>query len=111
MIIEINGKKIGIKLGNYAIEKLPSIKGQNESTYIAVSALVWCGYLNWCVWKQQDPDPEIEFGTISDWVDTSVNNEDVAEQIRQVYDLYQETEAYKKLQKKSLLNGQLEAVE
>jgi hypothetical protein len=105
MQLEISNKKIGIRLNNFAIEQLPKVKGREQSYYTAVAALVWCGYLGWCVWKQIDP--ELEFGEVSDWVDSSVNDEAVAEQIREIYKLYEDTEAYKRLQKKSELNGQL----
>lgn len=105
MIIEISGIKVGIKFNNAAIEELPKIKHSNKGYYAFLTTLVYCAYIGWCVWKQVDI--ELEYGDINEWVDSSVNNPEIAEQLTKIYELYQECEAYKKMQKKSDLNGQL----
>lgn len=106
MIIEIANKKIGVKFNNYAIEQLPTIKKSDKSYYAFLSTLIWCGYLGWCYAKQLDED--LTFEDVSDWVDSSINDENIAEQIRQVFELYTQSPAYQRMQKKSELNGVLQ---
>lgn len=103
MLIEINSTQVGLKFNNYAIEQLAKVKGSGNSYFGFVATLVWCAYLGWCFAKQVEP--KLDFEAITEWVDSSVNNDNVAKQITAVYELYTESEAYKKLQKKSEPNG------
>lgn len=105
MIIEIAEKKIGIKFNNYAIEQLSTVKNSGNSYYAFLTTLIWCAYLGHCFVKQSEP--ELDFEAISDWVDSSINDENIAEQIRKIFELYQQSPAYQRMQKKSELNGSL----
>lgn len=108
MQIEVNGKTLGIKFSNYAVEYLPKVKNPAGSVYTSLAAMVWAGYLAYCVWKQIDPDPSIEFGEIQDWVDSSVNDEKIADQVGAIYKLYEENPTAQRVKKKELQNGQLQ---
>lgn len=103
MIIQVQGKDVGLKFNNYAIEQLSKVKGSGNSYYAFIATLVWCGHLGYTFAKQVES--VVDFEAVTEWVDSSVNNPEVGDEIKKVYDLYTECEAYKKMQKKSELNG------
>ena len=100
MIIKIAGKDVGIKFNNFAIEQLGKIKGSESSYYAYIATLVWCGYLGYCFVKQIEQ--ELDFEAVSDWVDSSVNDESILPEIQKVSEAYAESQIFKRMQKKSL---------
>lgn len=97
MIIEINGKKVGTKFNNYAMEQIAAVKGSGSFHFII--SVIWGGYLGYCFVKQVEP--EITFEEIIDWVDNATDNETISEQVKLIQSEMLASQAYLKLVKKA----------
>lgn len=109
MIININGKELGIKFNNRAIEKLGDVKDMGLG-FGFITSIVWGGYCGYCFAKQietywTDADGKCHgftFEDISEWVDSSIDNEEIAKQIREIQHEYQESQSYQRLIKRGI---------
>ena len=98
MELTVNGKTLGVKFNNYAIEQLANVKGTNRSLYANATAMVWVGYLGWCYVRQIDE--ELTFEEVSDFVDQANADEQLAPKLVEIIGEYKKSQAYLKLMKK-----------
>ena len=117
MIIEISGKKVGLKFNRFCIEamgKMPFFQnfvktGKKDvagiNTFGFATCLIYQAYRGWCFVKQMDEELTLE--DVSDWVDLSLTNPEIEKQITDIIAEYEASELHKLGQKKSEVNHQL----
>lgn len=90
--IIINGQKVGIKFGmasfRYLSEKFVDGKAyhNNELTEIGISYIVYSGYYNNCIVKEEEPG--LSFSDIVDWVESSLLDSSKSKEIMDVINLW-----------------------
>lgn len=91
MYITINGKEIGIKFNNYAIERFTEILSgwENKTGFAEQYASTYAGYLGWKFVKEDAPGssfkaPDVSFEEITDWVDSAQENDEIFAQLKEI---------------------------
>lgn len=90
--IIINGQKVGIKFGmasfRYLSDKFSAGKAyhNNELTEIGIAYIVYSGYYNNCIVKEEEP--VLSFSDIVDWVESSLLNGKKSDAIIEVVNLW-----------------------
>lgn len=99
MQITINGKTVGVKFNNYACEQFVKLKGAEHSQFGFLYALVYGGIEGWKFIKENNPacnfvDPGVTFEEIVDWIDSSMNDDTVANVVKLIQEEYFRSQAY-----------------
>lgn len=90
--IIINGQKVGIKFGmasfRYLSDKfaIGNAYHNNELTEIGIAYIVYSGYYNNCIVKEEEPI--LSFSDIVDWVEQSLVNGEQSKDIVEVINLW-----------------------
>jgi hypothetical protein len=98
--IIINGQKVGIKFGmasfRYLSEKFVDGKAyhNNELTEIGISYIVYSGYYNNCIVKEEEPN--LSFSDFVDWVETSLTDSEKSKEVMDVISLWASNDFVKK---------------
>ena len=98
--MEIKGKIVGVKFNNYAIEQLTTLKNLGQSQWGFLYGLTYAGYQGWKIIRENQPgfeDPGITFEDVVEWVDSSATDTEVAREVANVFNAYQDSQAYKRL--------------
>ena len=101
--ITINGTKIGLKFGMASFRYLQGkfIEGRafenNELNEIGVGHIIYSGYYNNCLIK--DVEIDLSFEYFVDWVESNLKNEDSLNQIKNVINVWTESDFIKQTQK------------
>lgn len=116
MQIEINGKKVGVKFNNYAVERFNDLLNITDTASGEQYAYVYAGIEGWRCVTEFAPGstfvaPVVSFEEIVEWVDSASENDEVFETVKQIRQLFVEHPVMKKAiaiveaqqQKKSLI--------
>lgn len=102
--IVINGQKVGIKFGmasfRYLSEKFVDGKAyhNNELTEIGISYIVYSGYYNNCIVKEEEPT--LSFSDFVDWVEVSLTNSEKSQEVMAVISLWASNDFIRKKEEK-----------
>jgi hypothetical protein len=90
--IIINGQKVGIKFGmasfRYLSDKFVDGKAyhNNELTEIGISYIVYSGYYNNCIVKEEEPT--LSFSDFVDWVEVALTDSKKSKDVMDVITLW-----------------------
>lgn len=102
--IVINGQKVGIKFGmasfRYLSEKFVDGKAyhNNELTEIGISYIVYSGYYNNCIVKEEEPT--LSFSDFVDWVEVSLLDSEKSKEVMEVISLWGSNDFIRKKEEK-----------
>lgn len=102
--IVINGQKVGIKFGmasfRYLSDKFIDGKAyhNNELTEIGISYIVYSGYYNNCIVKEEEPN--LSFSDFVDWVEVSLTNSEKSQEVMAVISLWASNDFIRKKEEK-----------
>lgn len=99
--IIINDETIGLKYGmaslRYLTDKFDSSAfNNNELTEIGIAHILYAGYYNNCLVKNQDT--KLTFEQFVDWIELNLRNEEVIQQIKNAIDVWSQNEYIKQSQ-------------